>query len=227
MQHRRAGGIPLYDYLPSVAAFAVFGLLHSVGAREPCKRWLGTLLGEFFVVHFWRAVYCVLSGAALYWWISGLHWLRHPEHDVWLVRYPDWLWTGITLLHLASVGLMYVAFIQSDYLEFLGFKQMWRGILAWLGRLQPALTLFGTHRLVTDGIYGWVRHPMLSAGLLFLLTSGPSLNNLVYTAMYAGYMVVGAYYEERRLVRLFGDAYLRYRREVGAFVPHVWRFRLV
>lgn len=220
------GGTLLFDYLPSVAAFAVFGLLHSVGAREPCKRWLASLLGEFFVVHFWRVVYCVLSIAALYWGIAGLHWLRHPENDVWLVPYSGWLWTGITLVHLASIALMYVAFIQSDYLEFLGLKQMWRGILAGLGRPQPALALFGTQRLLTRGIYGWVRHPMLSAGLLFLLTSGPSFNNLLYTVMYTAYMVVGVYYEETRLVRLFGGAYLRYRQEVGAFVPRLSRFRL-
>ena len=86
---------------------------------------------------------------------------------------------------------------------------------------QPDLKLFGTHRLVIDGLYGWVRHPMMAAGLLFLLTSGPSLNNLIYTAMYATYMVVGGYYEERRMIKVFGPEYLRYRRRVGAFFPRL------
>ncbi|MEE9267564.1 MAG: isoprenylcysteine carboxylmethyltransferase family protein, partial [Gammaproteobacteria bacterium] len=61
------------------------------------------------------------------------------------------------------------------------------------------------------------------AGLAFLLTSGPSLNNLVYTAMYAAYMVIGAYYEERRMIRLFGDDYIAYKRRVGAFFPRLRR----
>ena len=39
--------------------------------------------------------------------------------------------------------------------------------------------------------------------------------------MYAAHMVIGARYEERRLVRLFGERYRRYRGEVGAFAPRL------
>ncbi|MBI2311287.1 MAG: isoprenylcysteine carboxylmethyltransferase family protein [Betaproteobacteria bacterium] len=209
----------LADYLPAAVAFAAFAVLHSAGAREPLKRWLARVAGEFFVAHFWRTVYCGASIGALYWGIASLLWARLPDNDAWLFIYPAWAWTGITLVHLGSVVLLYAAFLQSDYLEFLGLRQAWRGVLALAGRPQPPLPLFGTDRLVTVGLYRWVRHPMLSAGLLFLLTSGPTLNNLVYTALYAAYMVVGAWYEEKRLVRIFGQAYLDYRRRVGAFLP--------
>ncbi|MFQ5954152.1 MAG: NnrU family protein [Kiloniellales bacterium] len=214
----------LGDYGPSLAAFAAFGLLHSVGAQEPFKNALAGWTGQFFVEHFWRLVYCALSFVALYYGVSALHWARNVDYDVWLIDYPDWLWQLITLLHLLSIALLYVAFLQSDYLEFLGFRQAWRGLLAMLGRpsRRPELRLFGTHRLVVSGLYAWVRHPMMVAGLLFLLTSGPSLNNLIYTGMYATYMVIGGYYEERRMVRVFGPDYLRYRRRVGAFFPRLW-----
>jgi protein-S-isoprenylcysteine O-methyltransferase Ste14 len=67
---------------------------------------------------------------------------------------------------------------------------------------------------------------MLAGGLVFLLTSGPSLNNIVYTVMYTVYMLIGSHYEERRLVRIFGEDYLRYRARVGAFFPRFWQ-RLV
>ena len=64
---------------------------------------------------------------------------------------------------------------------------------------------------------------MLVGGLLFLLTSGPSLNNLMYTAMYTAYMLIGGYHEERRLVRIFGEDYRRYQARVGAFFPRLRR----
>lgn len=130
----------------------------------------------------------------------------------------------MTILHLGSVALMYIAFLQSDYLEFLGFKQAWRGILMLFGKpaAPPKLELFGTHRLVASGVYRWMRHPMMVGGFLFLLTSGPSLNNLMYTAMYATYMVIGGYYEEQRLIRIFGEEYLCYQARVGAFFPRLW-----
>ncbi|MFQ5938380.1 MAG: methyltransferase family protein, partial [Acidiferrobacterales bacterium] len=98
-----------------------------------------------------------------------------------------------------------------------------RGFRGVLGKAAstPDLALFGTHRLEVKGVYGWIRHPMLMAGFLFLASSGPSRNNLVFLLMYTSYMLIGAYYEERRLVRVFGAQYLRYRREVGAFIPRL------
>lgn len=215
----------LGDYGFALAAFGVFGLVHSIGAREPFKNALARRTSPFFVEHFWRLLYCTLSYVALYYGVGALHWARHPKNDVWLIMYPEWLWQGMIVLHLGSIALMYVAFLQSEYLEFLGLSQAGRGILALLGRpaRRPKLELFGTDRLMTSGVYGWVRHPMMMGGLLFLLTSGPSLNNLIYSAMYATYMVIGGYYEERRLVRIFGHDYVCYQARVGAYMPRLWR----
>ena len=210
------------DYLESSIAFAIFGLLHSVGAREPCKALLERWCGAFFVEHCWRLIYCALSFTALYYGISRLHWVAHPSGNTWLMLYPDWLWMILLVLHLGSVAFGYLAFIQSDYLEFLGFKQVWRGARTLAGR-PPArpLALFGQARLEVRGVYGVVRHPMLVAGFWFLLTSGPSRNNLIYLLMYTAYMLIGGYYEEKRLVRIFAGQYLDYRRRVGAFFPRI------
>jgi protein-S-isoprenylcysteine O-methyltransferase Ste14 len=212
-------------YGASIIAFAVFGLLHSIGAQEPFKNALARWAGSFFVDHFWRLVYCGLSYWALYYGVAGLHWARNIEYDVWLVAYPDWLWQIAIVLHLGSIAFLYAAFLQSDYLEFLGLKQAYQGLLKIIGKAPPApvVKLFGTHRLEVTGVYGWVRHPMMVAGLIFLLTSGPSLNNIIYTVMYTTYMVVGGYYEERRMTKIFEDDYRRYQRRVGAFFPHFWR----
>ena len=219
----------LDDYWPSIAAFAVFGLLHSVGAQEPFKGALARWTGSFFVDYFWRLVYCGLSYWALYYGVAALHWARNVEYDIWLIAYPDWLWRVVVVLHLGSIALLYTAFLQSGYLEFLGFKQAYRGLLVMFGgsRAFTKLELFGTHRLVVSGVYGWVRHPMLVGGLLFLLTSGPSLNNAVYTAMYTAYMLIGGYFEERRMIKVFGADYRRYQCQVGAYFPRLRRRREV
>ena len=217
----------LGGYWPSVAAFGVFGVLHSVGAQEPFKNALVRWTGSFFVDYIWRLVYCGLSFWALYYGVAALHWTPNVEYDVWLIAYPEWLWRVVVVLHLASIAFIYAAFLQSDYLEFLGFKQAYRGLLVMFGGAGALtnLKLFGTHRLVVSGAYRWVRHPMLAGGLLFMLTSGPSLNNVVYTAMYTVYMVIGGYYEEKRMIKVFGEDYRRYRRQVGAYFPRLGRQR--
>jgi len=43
--------------------------------------------------------------------------------------------------------------------------------------------------------------------------------------MYTTYMIIGGYYEERRLIKIFGEEYRRYQRRTGAFVPTPWRGR--
>jgi len=217
---------PLFGgYGASVIAFTLFALLHSIGAQEPFKNLLARWTSPFLVGHFWRLVYCGLSYWSLYYGVASLHWARNMENDVWLVAYPDWLWQVIIVFHLASIAFLYTAFLQSDYLEFLGLKQAYRGLQRFFRKSPPTsdIELFGTHRLVVRGVYGWVRHPMMVAGLLFLLTSGPSLNNIVYTALYVSYMVIGGYYEERRMIKMFEDDYRRYQSQVGAFIPHFWR----
>ncbi len=210
-------------YGASITAFTLFAVLHSLGARESGKIWVERCFGSFFLSYFWRLTYCLLSFVSLYSGIALLHWGRNTQYDVWLFVYPEWLWLAIQFLHIASIIIIYIAFIQSDYLEFLGLKQAWVGIRK-LAKKQAdgEIKLFGLNRLVINGIYAWVRHPMLSGGLLYLLTSGPSINNLVYTLMYSIYMLIGGHYEERRLVRIFGDEYRSYQREVPAYIPRIY-----
>lgn len=202
------------DYWPSVPAFGLFAALHSIGAWEPFKAWRARWTTQGFVEYAWRFLYCVLSYVALYHGIAVLHWGWHPDASVWLVEYPDWLWQTLLVGYLLSIGLMYAAFLQSEYLEFWGLRQLWRGTKLLLGRAAPGppRELFGTHRLVVGGVYRWVRHPMLMGGFLFLITSGPSKNNLLFVPMYGAYMLLGAYCEEQRLVRLL-------RRPVPAVPP--------
>jgi protein-S-isoprenylcysteine O-methyltransferase Ste14 len=218
----------LGSYWESLCAFAVFALLHSICAREPFKQALARWTSPFFVEYFWRFIYNVLSYTALYYWIAALHWGAHPDGNTWLIDYPEPVWRALLVIHLLSIAVFYLSFIQSDYFEFLGLKQMWLGLQRLLNpsATLSKLELFGTRRLEVRGIYGWIRHPMLMAGFVFLASSGPSRNNLLFLLMYTTYMLIGGYYEERRMVRIFGKQYRQYQRDVGAFLPRLRRARI-
>jgi protein-S-isoprenylcysteine O-methyltransferase Ste14 len=212
------------DYWQSFAAFCLFGLFHSVTAREPFKNALARWTSPFLVDHYWRLLYCLISFFWFYQIVGTLHWGLHPANNAWLIDYPDWIWQIITSIHLGSIAIFYAAALQSDYLEFLGLKQAWRGALAAFSLPEPrtALKQFGARSLEVHGVYGWVRHPMLLSGLLFFMTSGPTLNTFAFAIMYALYMVIGCHYEERHLVQIFGLDYVAYRGRVGAFFPRLW-----
>ena len=207
------------SYWPCVAIFLLFGLFHSICAREPFKEFLGRITSPFFVEHFWRIIYCTLSYALLYYSFFVALYVRHPEQNQVLVEYGATLWIFVHLLRLASVFLTYWAFLQSDYLEFLGFTQAWKGILKMAGKTPPPQKVFGTDRLEIRGVYGWIRHPMLAGGFWFLVSLPPTINNFVFLTFYSIYMFIGMYYEEERLIRVFGEDYIQYKKIVGALFP--------
>ena len=128
------------------------------------------------------------------------------EH-FWLRRSLDWLATGAGLgLYLLSLVIRLIAIR--------GLGRFWS--------LQVEIRQ--EHRLVREGIYQYVRHPAYLAMMLEIVAI-PLVVNSYYTAIFA----IGAFvpallvrwrYEERELVRKFGDVYVQYQREVGAFFPN-------
>jgi len=76
--------------------------------------------------------------------------------------------------------------------------------------------------LVTDGIYSRVRHPLyLATFLIFsaLILLYPFLPVIVFSLCMISYTMIGAYLEERKLVKHYGDDYLEYRKTTGFIFP--------
>ena len=76
--------------------------------------------------------------------------------------------------------------------------------------------------LVTDGIYSRVRHPLyLATGLVFsavaLIYPFPVV--IVFSLSLISYTMIGAYFEERKLVNHYGDDYLDYKKTAGFILP--------
>jgi protein-S-isoprenylcysteine O-methyltransferase Ste14 len=77
-------------------------------------------------------------------------------------------------------------------------------------------------KLVTDGIYAWVRHPLylatvLAFGALALLYPFPSV--VVFALSMIAYTIIGAILEERKLIIHYGDEYQNYKKHVGFIIP--------
>jgi protein-S-isoprenylcysteine O-methyltransferase Ste14 len=80
--------------------------------------------------------------------------------------------------------------------------------------------------LLTEGIYGRVRHPRYAATLVgmtgFALVTNYSGVYLVVALALPGIYLITVL-EERELLVRFGEAYRRYQEEVPRFVPRLWR----
>jgi protein-S-isoprenylcysteine O-methyltransferase Ste14 len=89
-----------------------------------------------------------------------------------------------------------------------------------------AITIRANHRLKTDGMYRFVRHPSYSGSLVSFLGFGLSLNNLLSTlvimAMVASAFLYRIGIEEQTLLAEFGNEYQVYRKKTYGLIPWVY-----
>lgn len=79
-------------------------------------------------------------------------------------------------------------------------------------------------QLITTGIYAHIRHPGYLAFAAAALGSFLIIPNII-TFVLLGYTCVVIYYhtseEEKKLLAMYGDAYEKYRSEVGRYLPKI------
>lgn len=109
---------------------------------------------------------------------------------------------------LLSVIFLFVAVSQTDLLSFMGLRQLFDGEK--------------TGRLITSGLYRYVRHPLYTFTLLFFwLSPNMSVNSFIIYAALTIYVLVGITFEERKLIRAFGQEYEEYRSVTPMLLPGI------
>jgi protein-S-isoprenylcysteine O-methyltransferase Ste14 len=154
-------------------------------------------------------------------------------------------------ISLTGLGIIPLAYIASDFagarLRFLSFADRpFVPALAWLGVFVFATSLWlfhqthkdlgrnwsvsldirESHKLITNGVYALVRHPMYSAFWLWAVAQALLLPNWV--AGFAGIVGFGALFfgrvgeEERLMCDTFGDEYRAYMRRTSRVLPGLY-----
>ena len=191
--------------ITDVVLVALFGLQHSVMARQGFKRnW--TRIVPWPIE---RSVYVLFASAAL---IILFSLWRPIGGMVWDVANPTAqviLWA----LFLAGWGIVLLSTFLINHFELFGLQQAW----LHLRNREPAKPVF--HQPL---FYKWVRHPLyLGFFLAFWATPAMSYGHLLLAAGMSVYMRIAIRYEERDLVRLFGSDYEDYRSRVGMLTPRL------
>ncbi len=185
-----------------VLAIAVWGLVHSILASPVAKDTFRAWLGSGFM-RLYRLAYnafAVVSFAPVLW----LAWTL-PNQPLYEVPAP---WRYIMLAGQGAAALMeIVGVLQTDTLNFIGLGQLFEE------KEKPS-------KLVVSGLYRYMRHPLYTAGLLFLwLSPSVSVNSFTLYMAATVYIVIGAYFEERKLLREFGPGYAEYKKKTPMLIP--------
>lgn len=195
--------------LPQAAAInilliSLFGSVHSVMARPAFKRQWTKIIPKAAE----RATYVLQSSVLLA--VIMWFWQSIP-HVIWSV---DGL-TAVALLFVFFAGFVLIAIstIALDHFEFTGLRQAWCNLNGT--DVAPA-------RFRTPLPYRIVRHP-LQLGILLVVFSVPEMTGggLLFAGVLFAYILIGLQFEERALLREFGDDYAAYRDRVPMLVPHL------
>jgi protein-S-isoprenylcysteine O-methyltransferase Ste14 len=121
------------------------------------------------------------------------------------------------------------AFAAPDWLRWAGFGLglMSVGLFTWthtvLGRFwSPHLQLRPGHRLIADGPYARIRHPMYSAILGWMMSLGLVAANWIpfaFAALGALSFMLRIQGEEKMMLQEFGDEYREYMKRTGRLLP--------
>lgn len=184
---------------------SVFAVQHSVMARQGFKQ-MWTRVVSWHVERSTFVLSATLALALLLW-----QW-RPITRVVWDLR-------GTVFGSLLSVtfwigwAILLISTFLINHFELFGLEQVWT---YFQGRqfVRPAFK--------APVFYRWVRHPIY-LGFVIAFWSAPVMTagHLLFSVATTGYILVGIYFEERDLLRAYGDAYRDYRRQVPMLLP--WR----
>ena len=182
-------------------AFAGYGVVHSLMASLGFKDFVYGLMGDL-AERYYRMVYNMFSFLTLL-PILALP-LTIPDVQLYTIPTP---WSSVTMaLQGVSLALLFFSLIQTGAFEFIGLSQM--------------VGVKSRDKLNTRGLYRCMRHPLYTFSMLFLwLTPTMTRNLAVLYLSFTLYFVIGAFVEERKMVRLFGQEYVDYQTRVGMFFP--------
>ena len=190
-----------------LALIVLFGFQHSVMARRGFKRWIVQRMPEALE----RSIF--VAGASLCLFL--LFWLWRPfGQPIWTI--PAGPIRDIVLV-LYGLGWLIVVLstFQLGHFDFAGLRQAWCYLVG-----RPYTPVEFKQPL----LYRIVRHPLM-LGLLISFWASPrmSVGHLLFSAGMTLYILIGLAFEEKDLVRDFGDSYRRYRNQVPMLLPRPGR----
>ena len=184
-----------------IFSIVLWGIVHSWLASLGWKNFLGRTLGDGFM-RFYRLLYNVFAVISFLPILTLM--VSLPDEMLYQISAP---WSYLMLAgQIISALLLMASVMQTDILSFAGLRQLFeeekRG------------------NLVTGGLYRSVRHPLYTFSLLILwLSPSMSLNSFIVYLSLTIYVLVGIFFEERKLLREFGQEYADYKSHTPMLIP--------
>ncbi len=184
-----------------------YGVIHSYFSSIRFKQSIERMYPAFFTRYF-RLAYNAFAVLSLLPVLALVYLL--PDTPLYIIPYPLII---VTLTIQAGAALAAIYSLQATSMtEFLGLRQF----------VNPTST---SGKLVTSGLYQYVRHPLYTlAFIIILLFPWMTANSLAFFISSSIYLVIGAFFEERKMLQEFGEEYAHYKARTPMFFPRLSKF---
>jgi protein-S-isoprenylcysteine O-methyltransferase Ste14 len=191
----------LKEHLLLGGLWILFGVIHSVLASVGLKLKVQTSLPQVFSVY--RLLYNIVAFASF----AAVIGFQFTITSVTLFEKTRLSIIAGSIIAITGLLLM-AACIKKYFIGLSGLRSLWKEN--------------STDELHISGVHRFVRHPLYLGTFVFiwgLLIIFPTLSLLISNTVITIYTLIGIGFEERKLVRLFGDSYTTYRRSVPMLIP--------
>jgi len=189
----------IYLVIASILWSVVHSILASHAVKDAARRLFGSASDRLY-----RFSYNLFSVASIFPILLML--FTFPDRLLYTIPEP-WVYISVFIQGAAFFALV-AGVMQTEPFQLAGLTQ-----LVGLEPDKPP-------RLVTDGLYAYVRHPLYTASLVFLWAwPDMTFNRVVLWLIFSLYLVIGAYFEERRMLREFGQEYAAYKAKIPMLIP--------
>ncbi|MCX6076705.1 MAG: NnrU family protein [Campylobacterales bacterium] len=202
--------IDINPILINTALLLFFGLQHSLMARSFFKDGLLKNISSALK----SATYSVASSICL---IMIFYFWQSIEGYVWNFQNGVLFWS-ITMLYIIGWLSAFVATFIIDHFELFGLHQGYRALK---NLPEPEV------KFQVRFFYKYIRHPIQSGTLIGLwATPSMSYGHLLLSVGLTIYVLIGLYYEEKSLIKTFGEEYKKYMNTTPMLIPFTIRKKL-
>ena len=196
------------QHLVVVALWIIWCFFHSLMITPVVTAYLKDKLGDRF--RFYRLFFNIFALATF---------CPIALYSFQLKEMPIFVWDGaLVIVQYGLVSFSVFLFLAGarhySLSSFLGLAQIREG--------ESNPTLSTRPVFATSGILGVIRHPWYAGGVLLIWSRDLGLTALIINLVLSLYLVFGAFLEERKLVKEFGDDYRHYQNRVSMLFPWKW-----
>ena len=186
-----------------ITLWIIYYVIHSVFAAGHVKELFKNKLGKYF--RYYRLTYSLFAAIALI-----------------LILIFQCSFDSPLLLKSSLIKYFAVAFLIPPGIIIMTISI--KKYFMLLSGIRSVFTPTPAAELKINGIHQYIRHPLYSGTLLFvtgLFFVFPTLSNFIAAALLTLYVLIGIIFEEKKLIKEFGENYEHYILNVPMLIPSV------